>query len=131
MKRKLIRYGTATLIGGLLAFFVLRNYGFFDTSVALERYRYLCDAFTIPGVVLIMVGLLVWISQQGMFDFLSYTGRQIKDRFQRNPEHIRYGDYVLEKKENRKSGGYGFLIITGTVFMAIARVFFALFYAIS
>ena len=82
----------------------------------------------IPGVLLLAVGCLIWISQQGMFDFLSYTGKVIVDKFRPHAESVRYGDYVLEKNENRKTGGFGFLLITGAAFIAIALLFMALFY---
>ncbi len=128
MKSKLIKYGITALIGLLLAVFVLNNYGFFEMSEADDRYKCLCDAFTIPGVVLIMCGALVWISQQGMFDSLSYAGKMIVDQFRINSEHLKYGDYVMEKRENRKEGGFGFLIITGAVFTAISLIFLALYH---
>lgn len=129
MKQKLTRYAIATACGLLFGLFVLNNYGFSEAETALERYLILCDSFTIPGVILVMVGLLVWIGQQGQFDFLSYTGRMIRDRFRKDPEHIRYGDYVLEKQEKRHHGGFGFLIITGLAFVAVALVFLILFYS--
>ena len=111
-----------------MAYIVLNNYGFFDAEDSAYRYRVLCDAFSIPGIVFIMFGALVWISQQGMFDSMSYAGKMIMDQFRREHEHTKYGDYVIEKQQSRKKGGFGFLIITGSVFVAISLVFFALFY---
>ena len=128
MKSKIIKYGVVSAIGLLMGYFVLNNYGFFESDDVLYRYRVLCDAFTIPGVIFIMCGALVWISQQGMFDTLSYAGKMIKDQFSREHEHIKYGDYVVEKREKRNHGGFGFLVITGLAFVAISLVFFALFY---
>ena len=128
MKSKIIKYSVLSAIGLLMAYIVLNNYGFFETADLAYRYRILCDAFTIPGVIFIMCGALVWISQQGMFDSMSYALKMIKDQFSREHDHVKHGDYVLEKQENRKNGGFGFLIITGSVFVAISLVFFALFY---
>lgn len=130
MKGKLTRYSIATASGLLLGYFVLNNYGFFEATAWVDRYLILCNALTIPGVILVMVGCLVWIGQQGQFDFLSYAGRMIRDRFRKDPEHIRYGDYVLEKQEKRNHGGFGFLIFTGLAFLAAALVFLILFYSL-
>lgn len=130
MKGKLTRYAIAAACGAALGYFVLNNYGFFEATAAVDRYLILCNALTIPGVTLVMVGCLVWIGQQGQFDFLSYTGRMIRDRFRKDPEHIRYGDYVLEKQEKRNHGGFGYLIITGLAFLAAALVFLILFYSV-
>jgi hypothetical protein len=41
----------------------------------------------------------------------------------------RYGDYVERKRANRATG-YGFLIITGLVFMGFAAIFMILFYCV-
>lgn len=128
MKSKLPRYLIAAAIGLAVAGLVLYTYGFFAMETATLRLRCLCDAFTIPGVLLFSVGCLIWISQQGMFDFLSYTGKVLFDKFRPHAEMVRYGDYVVEKNENRKSGGFGFLLITGAAFIAIALIFMALFY---
>ena len=128
MKSKLPRYLAAVTVGIAIAGLVLYNYGFFAMDTAVLRFRCLSDAFTIPGVLLLAVGCLIWISQQGMFDFLSYTGKVIVDKFRPHAESVRYGDYVLEKNENRKTGGFGFLLITGAAFIAIALLFMALFY---
>ena len=94
-----------------------------------ERYLDLADAFTIPGVVLIMVGALVWISGEGMFDSLSYLGRSIFWIFNQ-AKPVRYYEYIQEKRAKRKKGGWGFLLLTGAAFMAVALVYLALFYKV-
>ena len=128
MKSKIIKYGVTSLIGLLLAYITLCNYGFFDANDTQYRYLCLSNAFTIPGVVIMMCGALVWISQQGMFDTLSYAGKMVVDQFRPSVyKHCKYGDYVMEKRENRKKGGFGFLVIVGGVFFAVGIVFNILF----
>ena len=128
MKSKIIKYSVISAIGLMMSYIVMNNYGFFEAQDLAYRYRVLCDAFTIPGVIFIMCGALVWISQQGMFDTLSYAGKMVMDQFRREHEHTKYVDYVLEKRETRRQGGFAFMIITGLAFVAVSLVFFALFY---
>lgn len=129
VKSLLPRYGIAFAIGGLLTWLTLYLHDYSTLTEAVDRYRLLCDAFTIPGVILMMVGALVWISGEGMFDSLSYLGRSIFWIFNQ-AKPVRYYDYIQEKRANRKKGGWGFLVITGAVFTAVALVFMALFYQV-
>ena len=129
VKSILLRYGIAFTIGGLLTYVTLVLHDYPALETAADRYRLLCDAFTIPGTVLIMVGALVWLAGDGMFDSLSYLGRSIFWIFN-GAKPLRYYDYIQEKRANRKKGGFGFLLLTGGVFMAVAMVFFCLFYSV-
>lgn len=129
-KTLLKKYIITFFIGGVLAYayVALRD---FRGEPLLEKYRILCDAFTIPGLLLLMVGLLVAVSNEGIFDgllyALSYAAKAIIPLWGR--QHERYYDYVQRKREKRLHG-YGFLFITGAVFMAAAMVFLILFYSI-
>ena len=97
----------------------------------MERWRTLCDAFTIPGLSYIMIGFLIMIANEGFFDMLSYAcskavgvflpGRGLSD------DGEKYYDYVQRKKEKR-SKGFGFLFVVGGILMAFALLFMFLFY---
>ena len=129
IKSILIRYGIAAGIGGLMTYLTLVLHGYGELETAVDRYRLLCDAFTIPGVILFMVGILVWIAGKGMFDSLAYLGRSFFWLFN-GAKPVRYYDFVQEKRAKRKKGGYGFLLLTGGVFLLVALVFLFLFYRI-
>ncbi len=129
MKSKLPGYIIATAAGLAVSMLVLYTYDFLSMETAAQRLQCLSDAFTLPGVLLLAVGSLMWISQQGTFDFFGYVGKTVVDLFRTRAEHVRYGDYILEKREKRKIGGFGFLLITGAAFMVIAVVFLVLYYA--
>ena len=129
MKSKLSGYIIATAAGLAVSMLVLYTYDFLSMETAEQRLQCLSDAFTVPGVLLLAIGSLMWISQQGTFDFFGYVGKTVVDLFRTRVEHVRYGDYILEKREKRKIGGFGFLLITGAGFMVIAVLFLALYYA--
>ena len=94
-------------------------------------YRVLCDGFTVPGIIVLMLGCLVWLSTQGAMDgvgyLMSYAVKALIPGKRGDIE--RYGDYIERKRANRATG-YGFLIITGLVFMGFAAIFMVLFYCV-
>lgn len=100
----------------------------------MEKYRMLCDAFTIPGVLLILVGALVWASDLGGFYGIGFVFNYAKKSLTHffvpgslgNTES--YYDYIERKKSEGHLTGYGFLFIVGGITMAIALVFLFLFY---
>lgn len=127
----LVSYGVAVLLGLGLAVLVAFNFGFGDAENAMVRYRILCDASTIPGVVLFSGGVLCWVAGQGMFDALAYVGRSLLRVFHREERHVRYYEFVEERREKRaekEKGHFLFLIITGAAFLLAAGIFMLLFY---
>jgi len=135
MKRwqsNLLKYGITTAIAASLVWFHMDLQGYASAAVPAEQYRILADAFTIPGMLLLMVGLLVVISNEGMFEGLSYVvSYAVKTLVPgMNKGHERYGDYVERKREKGPVTGFGFLFVVGAVFMAAAGVFIALFYTV-
>ena len=125
----LLKYGITTLVGGLLTWLTLDLHGFSSTMPKLQQYRLLCDAFTIPGVILVMVGFLVMIANAGNFLGLGYAVKHAVKMLIPfgNKKDERYYDYY-QRKQQGKVTGYGFIFVTGVLFMAGAMVFFTLFY---
>ena len=125
----LLKYGITTLVGGLLTWLTLDLHGFSSTMPKLQQYRLLCDAFTSPGIILVMVGFLVMIANAGNFLGLGYAVKHAVKMLIPfgNKKDERYYDYY-QRKQQGKITGYGFIFITGLVFMAVAMVFFTLFY---
>lgn len=131
-KGRIVKYCFAILFCVLLIWLYLSNSDFASLS-RLERYRVLCDAFTFPGLLLIMIGLLVWVSNQGALDGISYAMRGLYRAFipgaGLRQNFVNYYDYVKNKREKRVKG-YGFLFSVGGVCLAIALVFLGLFYSL-
>ena len=129
-KTRILKYGICAVFTVVLAwlYIALRD---FEGAVLVEKYRMLCDAFTVPGVLLLCVGGLVWASNLGALDGLSYVvSVAVKALIPGKRKEIeKYGDYVLRKRE-KPPVGCGFLLISGAVVMAIAMVFLALFYSL-
>ena len=128
----LLKYGITAAVGGFMAWSVLDLHGFALAETLADRYRILADAFTIPGVILLLSGVLVLIANEGMFEGISYVvSYAVKMLIPGvSKEQERYADYVERRREKGPVKGIGFLFVTGGVFMAAALLFVALFYSV-
>ncbi len=117
-------------VGGLMTALYLRGHSLENAATLQERYMILCNAFTIPGVVILGIASLVLVSREGVFDGFAYTGYAIKSMFTRVKEHIRYGDFVLERREKRKEKQLPVLPIfaAGLIYAAVAAFYLIRFY---
>lgn len=130
LKIGLVKYSLATLVAAALTVVYCASRDVFSQEL-MEQYRILCDGFTVPGLLLIMLGCLAWISGTGFFDGISYAcSVAFKALLPGGRLTIqKYYDYVQERKEKRLHG-YGFLFVVGGAFMAVSFVFMALFYSL-
>ena len=129
LKVNLIKYGCCAAFVAILAtaYISMRD---FAGAEAVDKYLILCDAFTVPGMLLIMFGCLLWASSLGALDGLSYVVRFAVMSLipgKRAKRDETYGDFLEHRMANRTKG-YGFLFIAGLVTMAVALVFMAQFY---
>ncbi len=124
----LIKYGCASAAGALFVCLFLISRDFSDAT-QVERYRILCDAFSLPGAFMMLMGALLKMSELGALDIITFGARYLIHIIipSWNLGGKTYLEYVEEKREKRVSG-YGFLVIVGAVMFAISLIFLALFY---
>ena len=129
MKARLTKYGLCALFVAVMAYFYLLSRDFSGAGNR-ERYQLLCDALTVPGVLLVCAGALVWVSNLGALDGILY-GLRLAFRAlipgKRLQKEENYQDFVAERQEKRVKG-YGFLLITGAVTIAASLIFLGLYY---
>lgn len=127
-KTLLLKYGTTGGVCLLMVVLFLINANFLELEDA-DRLRILCDAFTVPGLLCLFSGLLIWLGNEGSFDGVGYVVSYAFHAFLPGSLNKResYKDY-LERKKGKKPVGFSFLLITGAVFTAIAMVFLMLFH---
>ena len=129
MKRA-VSYGLTALVGGMAVRSILRFRGF-HTAQGCARFCILADAFTVPGVVLTMIGISVLLSRAGAFDGLSYAAGYawrmlLPGRSGERTES--YREYV-QHRADRKKADCGFLFWIGGLLLLGAVVFTFLFFA--
>ncbi len=104
----------------------------FPAEELAETMRILCDAFTVPGVLLVMSGALVFVINAGGLDSMGYLSTFIVRAFVPTKAVKReesYYDYIqrVRKRPIRK---YGFLFVVGSVDLVFALVFLILYYTV-
>lgn len=128
MKKRLLKHGIAAAVCGGLAVFYCAVREFSAMSL-MEKYRTLCDAVTVPGLLSLCTGTLLWVSNDGFFYGLGYcldvTRKTLVPGGRKKME--KYYDYV-QRRKGKKVTGFGFLFFWGGVCMAVAAVFMVLFY---
>ena len=134
LKKNLIKYGISVSLALLMAYaFVALRVDFEhpEKTELMQWYLVLCDAFTVPGLLYLMFGCFMSLSNQGAMDGLGYvTANAIKMLIPGGATKMeRYKEYLERRRANRVKG-YGFLYVVGAGCMAIAGVFMALFYSL-
>ena len=131
LKKNLTKYGISVGLSLVLAYLYSALRIDWENAEPVSVYLTLCDAFTVPGLLLLMSGLLMTFSNAGAMDGLGYVvvnglkmlvpgGGMKMEAFK---------DY-LERRRNNRVRGYGFLYVTGLGCLAIAAVFMILFYSV-
>ena len=125
------KYITAFLIMGVGTIVILYLRNFLEVTTNLERFIHLTDGFTIPGVVMLMVGLLVLVYNQGAFDMIAYGGsialRSLIPSYKSyNKKDESFYDYK-QRQDKKRVKGYSFLFISGGVYLIPALVFYILY----
>ena len=130
LRTNLIKYGCAVVLGGLLAWFYVSQRDF-SAQPLVEKYRILCDAFTVPGLLMVLFAMLLTLSNKGAMDGVGYVANYALRMLipGKGLQQEKFADYMERKRANRLKG-YGFLYIAGIAFLAVAGVFMALFYSI-
>ncbi len=131
MKKKILQYSITTVVGGLIAYWIMYSQGLFQLLGATgsspektaEILFILCDAFFVPGIMLVMVGILMWIATTGLFDSLGYAARTALHLIFPTglKERKTFYDYKVEKAEKREgSKPLYFILFVGIGFIVIS-----------
>lgn len=114
MNKKLKETLVLTSISLILVLIVLFIKGF-------NEIRNYSDAFFVAGFIMLSIGGLVWVGNNGGFDSFSYSASYITGRA---TKYDGYHDYINEKKQIRSKKKLSFLkfIICASVLLFISFI---------
>ncbi len=100
-----------------------------------EVMEILSNIFLVVGVMLTGLGLLIFASNYGSFDMLSYGSKLVFNLIcsekKRKEFHKRYPDYYAYYTEKRQvKVKYSYLLKIGIVFILLSVLFTILFYIV-
>ncbi len=118
--RALKKYAITLAVGLLLALGIAWAQGVFQQNYLLRVLNILCDAFFASGAVLTAAGILVFTTNEGVFDLLTYGVSSVADRLRKNgmKRYSSFYDYRTAREE--KKFPFLHLLICGVFFLAVA-----------
>ena len=130
----LLKYGITILVAVGFVFAVLGIRNFFSSELSnSDKYKYLADAFTIPGMVFISLALLILVSRKGAFTGLGYAVRHLVRMLVPFivKKDVTYEEYLKSKEDRKANSMVLCFFIVGAIMMVMAIVFVAIFYQCS
>ena len=123
MKPNALRYLISTAVGLVLAFVIMLAQNIFGQEKGSDVFRILSDSFFVSGVLLTGAGLLLFVSNNGMFDMLSYGITTFFVARKKNVKERKYKDYYEYKQaKSEKKRSCAYLLIVGLAFISIAAL---------
>lgn len=137
-KTTLITYIVCLVFAGIFAgsIFFSRDW----SADMRENYKNLSDAFSVPGVLLLSVATIIWLSGEGIFDGVGFVvGKAFRSLIPFARTRELKGETYQEYKERRHpatpSKGEDsvniklHILLSGVLFILISVVFVFLYYA--
>lgn len=128
--KKMRKYVVAAVAGLIIVFMVCWLKDFSFSMNKYKIYRILCDGTFLAAVLLIGFGLMVSISNFGLFIAVSYSMKRFMSVFSRDFQEKRqnmpsYYEYRAVKLEKDVSGA--FLYIPGIIYFLLSLMFLVLY----
>ena len=116
------KYLITAAVGLLMVGAIVWSKDLFAQTEPVTVFHILCDAFFASGIVIFAAGVLVFSSNEGTFDIFVYGISSFVDMFRKKSmkKYNTFFDY-RESREDLKLP-FGFLLLTGAVFIAVSLV---------
>ena len=86
------------------------------------------NAFFVPGVLLLCFGALLWASNGGAFDMLTYAIMKLFDSLKKDVTKVKYRTfYDYQEAQKDKKLSFAHYLIVGAGFIVIALIFYILY----
>lgn len=127
--KKAVPYAVSAVVGMVVFTIIVCTKKIWNYDDGKQVLRILSDAFFVPGVILAGVGLLIFASNGGAFDMLSYAFIRFFDLFRRDVRNKKYKDfYEYREAKKDKKRGMAFMLIVGVIFIALAGIMLIAYY---
>ena len=125
--RSFKKYLFTLLLGFLIVGVIIWQKDLFSQTDLVTIFHILCDAFFVAGILITSFGLLIFSSNEGMFDMAIYGLNSFIDLF-RHESRKKYKTFY-EYRESRadKKLEFGFMPICGVFFLIVAVVMYLLY----
>ena len=90
-------------------------------------YHILSDSFFVPGVVITGFGLLIYASNEGAFDGVTYGVMAFLSMFKSKQEKKYSSLYDYKQKKHAVKTKTGFILISGLIVLAFGILFYILY----
>ena len=119
------RIAIAAGIGIVLFLLLMLTRGGFSAEDPAEQWRIICDALFVPGILLMAVGLILFVSDGGVFDMLKFSLQKALSVFMTRKKREGLPDTFYDYKEMRDArprAKVGYLLAVGAVFIVLAAL---------
>ena len=121
-----------TVVCGLgLAAWVAFHQNIMEKTTLQAIFHVLTDAFFIPGVLIFGIGALIFVTNEGAFDAITFGLKSFWSMFSKKLKHNRETYYDYRSARSEKKLPFGFLLICGLCFFAVSMVMYYLYYRYS
>ena len=125
--KKIIKYIIIIALGLLTALYIAHTKEIFEQTDKKTIYHILHDSLFVPGVIISGIGLLIYVSNEGVFDGIAYGVISFIGLFKSKSER-KYNSFV-EYKEMKHANPMksGFIVISGLIILALSIVAYVLY----
>ncbi len=110
-----------------MAFAIAYSKDVFAQVELSKIFHILTDSFFVPAVLIAGFGGLVFVSNEGAFDGLTYAVTSFMDIFRKNKKNKYNTYYDYKQSKGERNSSFGFLLISGLAFMVITGIMYWLY----
>ena len=128
--KKIWSYAIAIAVCAIVALAYMISVDVFHQNDPVLFYRDMCSAFSLPGLLMTLFGGLVFCTNEGALDMLTFGFIKLFDLFKK-PDQVKYRTYYdyKQSKKGRKRP-VATLLVVGLAFIAISVPFWVMYYQV-
>lgn len=130
--KNFLRYLITSLIGAAIVIAVVCGYKIWEMDNVVSQMALLSDGFFAAGGVIFAFGLLIFVSDRGVFDMLMFAGILFINLFRKDVNKRKYKDFkeYSDARAAKDKHSILYMIIVGGAYIVCAVIFLILFYSL-